>query len=218
MFHVPPQLTTIAALGPETAADVLRLVIAGEEAARDGLLSIAASFDDLVVLGEVDADDDLAARLRILTPDVVLLDAGQSGSVTPMASVATPSLVLVHSASQRALAEACGVRGVMSSTATPRRIHAGLRAVAEGLHISDSVPGAQGGSAAAQPLQDPLTARELDVLRLLTVGLTNKEIAVRLGITEHTVKFHVNAILGKLEAETRTEAVVNAARRGIVAL
>ena len=65
---------------------------------------------------------------------------------------------------------------------------------------------------------EPLTARELEVLRLLSDGMTNKEIASRLGITEHTIKFHVNAILGKLSAETRTEAVVHAARLGIVTL
>jgi len=67
-------------------------------------------------------------------------------------------------------------------------------------------------------LLEPLTARELEVLGLLSAGMTNKEIASRLGITEHTIKFHVNAILGKLGAETRTEAVVHAARLGIVTL
>ena len=59
---------------------------------------------------------------------------------------------------------------------------------------------------------------ELEVLNLLSDGITNKEIASRLGITEHTIKFHVNAILGKLGAETRTEAVVHAAKLGIVTL
>jgi two-component system, NarL family, nitrate/nitrite response regulator NarL len=68
------------------------------------------------------------------------------------------------------------------------------------------------------PMAEPFTARELEVVQLLAAGLTNKEIAQRLGITEHTVKFHVNAILGKLGAATRTEAVVQAARLGIVVL
>ena len=63
-----------------------------------------------------------------------------------------------------------------------------------------------------------LTARELQVLALLAEGLANKAIAARLGISDHTVKFHVNAILGKLGAESRTEAVTRAARAGLLIL
>jgi two-component system, NarL family, nitrate/nitrite response regulator NarL len=67
-------------------------------------------------------------------------------------------------------------------------------------------------------LLDPLTPRELEVLRLLSEGLSNKLIAARLGVSEHTAKFHLNAILGKLGAQSRTEAIVQAARLGLVAL
>jgi len=63
---------------------------------------------------------------------------------------------------------------------------------------------------------EPLTTREQDVLELLSLGLSNKRIAERLGISEHTVKFHVNAIYGKLGASTRTEAVNRALRRGLL--
>ena len=63
---------------------------------------------------------------------------------------------------------------------------------------------------------EPLTPREREVLGLLAEGLTNRAIAERLGISEHTAKFHVNAILGKLGVETRTEAVGEAARLGLV--
>jgi len=66
------------------------------------------------------------------------------------------------------------------------------------------------------PSAAELTARELDVLRLLAEGLPNKAIAQRLAISEHTVKFHLNAILGKLGAQSRTEAVVQAIRRGLI--
>jgi len=64
------------------------------------------------------------------------------------------------------------------------------------------------------PPYDPLTPRELEVLGLIAEGLPNKRVAQRLGISEHTVKYHINAILGKLEAESRTEAVTRAARLG----
>ena len=68
------------------------------------------------------------------------------------------------------------------------------------------------------PLVDPLTRRELDVLRLVAEGLPNKAIADRLHISEHTVKFHLNALMGKLGAQSRTEAVVRATRLGLLLL
>jgi len=64
----------------------------------------------------------------------------------------------------------------------------------------------------------PLTPRENQVLQLLAQGMTNKAIALDLGITDHTVKFHVNAIMGKLGAQSRTEAVVRATQLGMIAL
>jgi DNA-binding NarL/FixJ family response regulator len=67
-------------------------------------------------------------------------------------------------------------------------------------------------------LTEELTPRETEVLQLLAEGLTNKAIADRLGISRHTVKFHVNAILTKLNAQSRTEAVVRATRSGLLAL
>lgn len=68
------------------------------------------------------------------------------------------------------------------------------------------------------PLDDPLTPRELQVLGLLASGLSNKAIAVRLGISDQTVKFHVAAISGKLGASNRTDAVRRALRKGLIAL
>jgi DNA-binding NarL/FixJ family response regulator len=65
---------------------------------------------------------------------------------------------------------------------------------------------------------EELTVREIDVLKLIAEGRTNRSIAAELGITEYTVKFHVNSILGKLSAESRTEAAMKAVRRGIIPL
>ena len=67
-------------------------------------------------------------------------------------------------------------------------------------------------------LEEPLTTREVEVLELLTEGLPNKAIAVRLGISDQTVKFHVSSICGKLGAANRTDAVRRAIRRGLVAI
>jgi DNA-binding NarL/FixJ family response regulator len=71
---------------------------------------------------------------------------------------------------------------------------------------------------APTPPAEELTPRELEVLRLVAQGLPNKAIAQRLEISEHTVKFHVNAILGKLGVQSRTEAVVHATRLGLILL
>jgi DNA-binding NarL/FixJ family response regulator len=71
---------------------------------------------------------------------------------------------------------------------------------------------------AAQQVMYQITPRELDVLRLLAEGLPNKIIADRLQISEHTVKFHVNALMEKLQAQSRTEAVVRAIRWGVLPL
>jgi len=68
------------------------------------------------------------------------------------------------------------------------------------------------------PPGESLTSRELEVLQYLAEGLPNKAIALKLGISEHTIKFHVNAILGKLGAQSRTEAVVRASRLGLIIL
>jgi DNA-binding NarL/FixJ family response regulator len=68
----------------------------------------------------------------------------------------------------------------------------------------------------SEPLPEPLTRRELDVLELMADGLPNKAIAGRLGISDQTVKFHVAAIIGKLAAANRTEAVRIALRRGLL--
>jgi NarL family two-component system response regulator YdfI len=100
---------------------------------------------------------------------------------------------------------------------------AALRAAAAGLvvlHPSEvpAFPAIQPASQALAELPEPLTRREREVLQMLAAGLANKEIAARLNISDHTAKFHVAAILGKLGAATRAEAVALGIRRGLVLL
>ena len=109
--------------------------------------------------------------------------------------------------------------GRLPADATPRQISAALHAVAAGLAVTtartkDALPADQEEPAS----EDPLTDREMQVLQLIAGGLPNKGIARRLGISEHTVKFHVGSILGKLGAASRTEAVTLAAHRGLLTL
>lgn len=115
--------------------------------------------------------------------------------------------------------------GYLLRHAGAEEIAAAVRAVALGLTVYDpAVPAAvhldDGRPAPARDADggEPLTDREVEVLALLALGLPNKGIAQRLGISEHTAKFHVGAILAKLGAAGRTEAVMLAARRGLVSL
>jgi len=103
----------------------------------------------------------------------------------------------------------------------PASLSAALAALASGLTALEPRWAARLGSALPSSralMPNPLTARENEVLQLLARGLTNKAIAYELGITQHTVKFHVNAIMGKLSAQSRTEAVVRATQLGMIVL
>lgn len=98
-------------------------------------------------------------------------------------------------------------------TLTPAQLDAALRAVAAGLIVR--LPGVAG----LEPAEDDrplLTPRELDILSCLGDGLSNKAAARRLGISAHTVKFHLEAIFDKLDANSRAEAVAKGLRRGLI--
>ena len=90
-----------------------------------------------------------------------------------------------------------------------------MTAVAHGMTVFGA---GLAGADPASAVDDALTARELEVLRLAAGGLTNKAIARRLTISEHTVKFHMRTLLAKLQVSSRTEAVSVAVRRGLLAL
>jgi DNA-binding NarL/FixJ family response regulator len=109
-----------------------------------------------------------------------------------------------------------GAGGMLRMDASSEQIVQAIKSVAAGLMIFDS------GLMPERPDEDilvePLTPRESEVLRLLADGLPNKEIASRLSISEHTIKFHIRSILGKLGASSRTEAVSRGLRSGLIEL
>jgi DNA-binding NarL/FixJ family response regulator len=116
-----------------------------------------------------------------------------------------------------------GVRAVLPAEISAEQLASALDAVVQGLVVihpselqTERAAGASGIEVAAAV--EPLTARERDVLQMLARGLGNKQIADHLKISEHTVKFHVASILGKLGASTRTEAVSIALQRGLILL
>jgi two-component system, NarL family, response regulator YdfI len=164
---------------------------------------------------------------------VLLVDAaGESPETTIEAlsdsdlAAEIPIVVLTEAASTGASTQAlqAGIRAVLPSEISTDQLVAALQAVASGLVVlhPTEIPAAfPAGAPASQPLAElpePLTRREREVLQMLAAGLANKEIAARLNISDHTAKFHVAAILGKLGAATRTEAVALGIRRGLVLL
>ncbi|MBI4082911.1 MAG: response regulator transcription factor [Candidatus Lambdaproteobacteria bacterium] len=209
------------------APGAVRVLIVGDDAlGRAGLAAVLAGRQGLAVVAEHRREDDLAAALQAAAADVVVWDAGLGrpaslARLAPVAEGGLPVLALLAAAEDAPEALGAGARGVLLREAGAARLAAGVRAVASGLVVLDEalLPflGRAGGGAAAS-LAEPFTPRELEVLQLLPLGLTNRAIAARLGISEHTAKFHVNAILGKLGAQTRAEAVAQAARLGLIVL
>ena len=130
----------------------------------------------------------------------------------------TPALALVSDEDQARRARRAGALGVLSRDAEPGALLAALLAVAEGLRVDDGSLGDPAPPAPALGGPDALTPREAEVLALLAEGLPNKLVADRLGISERTARYHVAQILAKLDAQSRTEAVVTGARLGLVAL
>ena len=142
--------------------------------------------------------------------DVSVRDAAAAADAMP------PVVLLTDDLSPRDALRA-GARVVLPSAATRAQIVAAVHAAAAGLaailaeELSILIPAAE-----ASPPAEALTPRETEVLEMLAEGLSNKMIAYRLNISTHTAKFHVNAILAKLGAGTRTEAVMRGIRAGLI--
>jgi two-component system, NarL family, nitrate/nitrite response regulator NarL len=153
-------------------------------------------------------------------PEIEVVDSDIEADVAVCdifpAKASTPVVVLTDERSARDALRA-GARAGLPSAATPSQIVAAIYAAAAGLA---AIPAADMAllvpSAEVMPPAEPLTPREMDVLEMLAEGLSNKMIAYRLKISGHTAKFHVNAILAKLGAGTRTEAVTRGIRLGLI--
>jgi DNA-binding NarL/FixJ family response regulator len=200
---------------------VIRLAIAAPSAVvRAGLETLAASHPGIELAG---AYPDFSA-VEALRPDVVLA-ALPLEDLSPPADGHSPAIVLLTNEPQPAWTQEAfrlGVRALLSRDASAAEILAGVEAAASGLAVIDprelEALVAATPSAAVSAGTHTLTARELDVLRMMAEGAANKTIAWKLGISEHTVKFHVASILGKLHAASRTEAVTVGVRKGLILL
>jgi DNA-binding NarL/FixJ family response regulator len=204
---------------------VIRVFVAAPTAAARLGLRARLDHPDVEVVGE--GATLPAGRARV---DVVVLD-GAGMLLGPAAAMAEDGLPpVVALADDDRLARALGalpLRGwaIVGREASAAELRAAVLAAAEGLVAvpasrAGRILGGPGQPAARDPeaLPEPLTAREREVLELLGQGLSNRRIAERLLISEHTAKFHVASVLGKLGASTRTEAVSRGVRRGLITL
>jgi two-component system nitrate/nitrite response regulator NarL len=196
-------------------------------------IKVALLTDDPLLRAGVSSLLEQLGSIDVVEPDraeVALWDAGIDGSRTlsrlgELRALTMPVVAVVSDPAHVAPALAAGARGVVLRDQVGPGIHAALAAVRSGLTVMDTalasslVPNqpTRSISPSAKGRGD-LTEREKQVVQLLSEGLSNKLIADRLGISDHTAKFHVNGVMMKLGSSTRTEAVVEAMRRGLVRL
>ncbi len=177
------------------------------------------------VVGDGPTPDDAPAGVDV----VVIGDAELVGEATgPLAEAGMRAIVALSDDDRPARTlRAMPLRGwaIVSRDAPAGELRTAVMAAAQGFAVVPTTLAARPlparaagpGEAGAEPL-DPLTPREREVLELLGEGLSNRQIAERLGISEHTAKFHVASVSGKLGASSRTEAVSRGVRRGLITL
>ena len=209
----------------------MRVLLADDHAlVRDGVASLLSAWGHEVVGQAADGNQavELADRLE---PDVILMDVRMPGAsgldATRRIARDHPAIAIVMltvSEDEDDLFEAikAGARGYLLKNLEARELRAMLESIARGDAAISPATAFRIIREFARPrpdaadIQTALTARELDVLQLVTAGLRNKEIAARLGVSENTAKFHLRNILEKLHAESRTELATRALREGFV--
>ena len=205
-----PQLSITPVTAPIKVA-----LLTDDPLLRAGLSSLLAQAGSISVVEQNDAE-------------VALWDAGVDSEKTlarlaELRTLPVPAVAVVGDHAHVAPALAAGARGVVLRDQVGPGIHAALTAVRSGLTVMDAalaeslVPASPRGATPGKG-RGELTERERQVVQLLSEGLSNMLIADRLGISDHTAKFHVIGVMMKLGASTRTEAVVEAMRRGLIRL
>jgi len=200
------------------------LIVAADPLARAGLAMLLSDQPDFEVTGQVAVATVPEGVLETFPADVLLWDLGwdSTSALEQLAGLhqsSPPVTVVLSDQSQAAEAWAAGARGILPRETDAAGLRAALIAVSQGLVVFNPTVTASllpSGDHLPGPIPSALTPRELQVMQLLAEGLPNKGIAGRLEISEHTVKFHVNAIMGKLGAQSRTDAVMRATRAGLI--
>ncbi len=215
----------------------IRLLVADDHPiVRDGLAAVLGTQPDLQVVGAAGDGEEALRLVAELRPDVLLLDLEMPrlDGVRVLRRLqethaGLPTIVFTAFDTDERIVEAlrAGARGYLLKGAPRAELFAAIRIVHSGGSLLQpliaskliqqlSAPAGGPGAAANQALVEPLTPREMAVLHRLAAGQTNRQIAEALVVTERTVKFHVSAILAKLGAANRTEAVPIANATGLL--
>ncbi|MCD8511586.1 MAG: response regulator transcription factor [Bacillus sp. (in: Bacteria)] len=199
---------------------------------RQGVQLFLSGLQDFRWVGECSSGEEvLEFLINSEEPDVILMDLNMKGmggiQATEKILTLHPQLKILvltsfNNEENIRKAIAAGARGYCLKDAPPDELAAAIRAVAEGgIYLGKGIPlsvlaGQPRKKTKELPFQEELTQRELDVLKLLAVGLGNKEIGEKLFVSEKTVKTHVANILHKLQVKTRTQAALLATKHGLV--
>jgi two-component system, NarL family, response regulator LiaR len=199
------------------------LLVDDHPVVRQGLRALLSTHEGIEVVGEADDGEAAVAAADRLSPDVVLMDVVMPGldGVEALRRIGerrpqTRVVMLTSYADERRAMEAvdAGASGFLLKDASPRDVAAAIRAAHRGEAVLNPAVAAKLLAERRRPpaAHADLTARELDVLRLIARGLQNKQIAAELHVSEKTVKTHVSAILRKLGVTDRTQAAMYAVR------
>jgi NarL family two-component system response regulator YdfI len=229
-------------------AAIRALIIAASAERRSALQKLLRGAASIAVIGALPAAAAAGAYVQHWQPEAVLVDLdsnlGSAERLVAEASGGFSGLTVIvladhPEAAWTARLLRAGVSSILPRDASCRQIAAALQAASEELVVlhpeivdgmlnesllEEGVLEGEGsdvegsGSRDMEPLVEELTRREVEVLRMVAAGLGNREIASRLHVSEHTIKFHVSSILGKLGAASRTEAVTNGIKRGFILL
>jgi DNA-binding NarL/FixJ family response regulator len=187
---------------------------------REGLATMIGSQDDMVLVAEAESGKQAIELFEEHKPDITLMDLGLADmngidaiqKIRALSSTARIIVLTTYLGDAQALrALKAGAMGYLLKASLRRELLDTIRAVHAGQH---RVPADVALELARHAPDDSLTAREIDVLKLIAKGFSNKSVAEGLSITEDTVKGHVRNILSKLGASDRTHAVTIALRRG----
>jgi two-component system, NarL family, response regulator len=203
----------------------IRILIADDHPiVREGLVTILALQEDMQVVGEARDGEEACQLYDQLSPDILLLDLrmpkkdGLQVVAELMSRTPRPRIIVLTTSEKsedlrRSLT--AGVKGYLVKGAEPRQLWDTIREVFAG---KSSLPHDVAAKLADSMTHAQLSRRELQVLQQIAVGRSNKEIGQILYLSEYTVKSHVKAILKKLDAVGRTEAIAIACERGLVKL
>jgi DNA-binding NarL/FixJ family response regulator len=189
------------------------LTAASSAVSRAGLMAMIEELPGFTAAGST-SGGELVEQVAELRPDAILWQLSADEDPVALRRLQCPPVILLTANAASGLIRA-GARGVLPLEASAEQIRIAIEAALVGLAVFSpnrlNRPADKAGSS-------HLTARETEVLRMIADGLANKEIAWKLGISEHTVKFHVSAVLGKLGAASRAEAVGTGIRQGVIML